>query len=165
MNTRPFRHWPIILIATIGIIMLLPTLRFRVIYWQDQGFNPCGIRFYFLSQFYAWNTHYGIGTFNLMAPLDILGDLQYALSFLAAPWLAEMLMIWVFTFLGSADTYIYLSRRLRYHEFASTIALLLASLVCLSNPYWVYGSLWNLFQDMIVSAGLLPYLFILVNLT
>jgi hypothetical protein len=145
--------------------MLLPTLRFRVIYWQEQGFNPCGIRFYFLSQFYAWNTHYGIGTFNLMARLDILGDLQYVLSFLAAPWLAETLVILVFKFLGSADTYIYLPRRLRYHEFASTIALLLASLVCLSNPYWVYGSLWNLFQDMIVSAGLLPYLFILVNLS
>jgi len=53
MNTRPFRHWPITLIATTSIIMLLLTFRFRVIYWQDQGFNPYGARFYFLSQFYA----------------------------------------------------------------------------------------------------------------
>jgi hypothetical protein len=165
MNTRLFRHWPITLIAAISIIMLLLTFRFRVIYWQDQGFNPYGARFDFLSQFYAWNTHYGMGTFNLMSPVDILGDLQYALSFLAAPWLAEMLTIWVFTFLGSAGTYIYLSRRLRGHGAASTVAPLLASLVYLSNPYWVYSGLWNPFQDVIVSASLLPYLFILVDLT
>ena len=166
MNTRLFRHWPITLIAAISIIMLLLTFRFRVIYWQDQGFNPYGARFDFLSQFYAWNTHYGMGTFNLMSPVDILGDLQYALSFLAAPWLAEMLTIWVFTFLGSAGTYIYLSRRLRGHGAASTVAPLLASLVYLSNPYWVYSGLWNPFQGgMIVSAALLPYLFILVDLT
>jgi len=164
MNTKPFRHWPIALIATISIIMLLLTFRFRVIYWQDQGFNPYGARFDFLSQFYEWNTHYGMGTLSLIGPVNILVDVQYALSLLAPPWLAEMLTIWVFMFLGSVGTYIYLSRRLRGHGVASTVAPILASLVYLSNPYWVDTGLWNPFQVVIVSAGLLPYLFILVDL-